>query len=104
MSSSKMSRITGDLPLPSFSNGAAYADLDNDGDMDMIVNNINDEAFVYENKTNAKNKTNANYLQIKFKGNANNINGLGAWVRNLLQQGSKTGLRKLSLSRVSFKY
>ncbi len=67
------------LSTPSFSNGAAYGDLDNDGDMDMVVNNINDEAFVYENKTNAKNKTRANYLQIKFKGSANNINALGAW-------------------------
>ncbi len=67
------------LALPSFSNGAAYADLDNDGDMDMIVNNINDEAFIYENSTNTKNKIAANYLQVKFKGDQKNLNGLGAW-------------------------
>jgi hypothetical protein len=67
------------LATPSFSNGAVYADLDNDGDMDMIVNNINDEAFIYENTTNTPGKTNANYLQIKFKGDGNNKNGLGAW-------------------------
>ena len=67
------------LAIPSFSNGSVYADLDNDGDMDMVINNINDEAFVYENTTNTSKKTNSNYLHIKFKGDANNLNGLGAW-------------------------
>jgi len=67
------------LATPSFSNGAAYADLDNDGDMDCVISNINDEAFVYENTTNTKNKIKANYLQIKFKGNNNNMDGVGAW-------------------------
>jgi ASPIC/UnbV protein/VCBS repeat protein len=67
------------LNLPSFSNGAVYADLDNDGDLDMIVNNINDEAFVYENTTNTKKESKPNYLKIKFKGDRENVNGLGAW-------------------------
>src|SRR6266487_369084 len=67
------------ITIPSFSNGAAYADLDNDGDLDCVINNINDEAFVYENTTNTKNKISASYLQIKFKGDRNNVNGLGAW-------------------------
>jgi len=67
------------LNVVSFSNGSAYGDLDNDGDMDMIVNNINDEAFLYENKTNSGKKTRSNYLAIKFKGEPNNIDGLGAW-------------------------
>jgi hypothetical protein len=68
------------ITMASFSNGAAYADLDNDGDMDMIVNNINDDAFVYKNTTNSEDKIIANFLKIKFKGDKNNLNGLGSWV------------------------
>ena len=64
----------------SFSNGAAYADLDNDGDMDYVVNNINDRAFVYENLINNKKHHGLHYLQIKFTGQSPNIGGLGAWV------------------------
>ncbi len=64
----------------SFSNGAVYADLDNDGDMDCVVNNINDEAFVYENTLNSKNKITGNYLQVELKGDSKNIQGIGAWV------------------------
>ncbi len=66
------------ISQPSFSNGAAYVDLDNDGDLDYVVNNINDEAFIYENKTN-ENKDHNHYLQINFSSEAPNINGIGAF-------------------------
>ena len=66
---------------PAFSNGAAYADLDNDGDLDIIMNNINDPASIYENKQGDKGKKDAHYLSLKLKGNPLNINGLGAIIK-----------------------
>ncbi|MGN6297727.1 MAG: VCBS repeat-containing protein [Ginsengibacter sp.] len=68
------------LTQPSFSNGAAYADLDNDGDMDIIINNINDEAFVYENTAMNSKQKNNHYLSVQLKGDSSNVNGLGAWI------------------------
>jgi hypothetical protein len=60
---------------PSFSNGAAWADFDNDGDMDVVINNINDEASLYQNNSNP---AESNYLNIICKGDSANKNGLGA--------------------------
>jgi hypothetical protein len=66
------------LEQPTFSNGVAYADLDNDGAIDMVINNINDEALVYRNTSRDRDTANTHYLQIKYKGSKQNVNGLGA--------------------------
>lgn len=68
------------LTAPSFSNGAAYVDLDNDGDMDVVINNINEKAFVFENMLNNQQKNRPHYLAVKLKGDTLNRNGLGAWI------------------------
>jgi hypothetical protein len=66
------------LDTPSFSNGAAYGDLDNDGDLDLIVNNVNMESFVYRNNSE-KNKKN-HYVKVKLKGNNQNTFAVGSVV------------------------
>jgi enediyne biosynthesis protein E4 len=73
-------------------NGAAYADLDNDGDLDLVVNSINSPAFIYKNNAAAK-----NYLNILFKGNDLNKNGIGA--KAYLFNKSKIQYQQLMLTR-----
>jgi enediyne biosynthesis protein E4 len=65
---------------PSFSNGAAYGDLDNDGDLDMVINNVNQEAFLYRN--NSREITGNHYVAFQLKGHAPNTFAIGAkvWV------------------------
>lgn len=59
-----------------FSNGAAVADLDNDGDLDLIINNLDQEALMYENTTDKKN----NYIRLNLQGPQQNRQGIGAKV------------------------
>jgi enediyne biosynthesis protein E4 len=77
------------LGNPSFSNGAAYGDLDNDGDLDLVVNNVNRPCFLYRNESNA---TGNNYLRLAFEGVDGNKFGVGTAV-TIYSGGSKQVLQ-----------
>ena len=84
------------LDRPSFSNGAAYGDLDGDGAPDLVVNNVNDEAFVYRN--NARTELPANrYLQVRLEGDSANPFAVGA--RVTLRSGNSQFVQELQPTR-----
>lgn len=82
---------------PSFSNGSAYADFDNDGDLDLVCNNVNDNAFLFENLSARKGN---NYLKVEFKGNPDNSYGIGAKLK--MYVGDKVQVKELHATRGYF--
>ena len=78
------------LDYPSFSNGAVYADLDNDGDLDYVVNNINDSCFLFRNTLMDAAPDSIHWLQVRLEDEGANPAALGARVTVQSNQGSQT--------------
>lgn len=81
------------LSFKGFSNGALYVDLDNDGDLEVVTNNIDDKAAIFRNNNTDKN----HYLTIKFNGPEKNKLGIGT--RVYLKDGDKSQMQELTLTR-----
>ncbi len=83
------------LSFEGFSNGASYADLDNDGDLEMVINNIDAEAIIFKNHTVENGQ--GNFLRIQLKGSAKNPQGLGT--KLTLHLGEQIQYQELTLTR-----
>lgn len=81
------------VSIPSFSNGAAYADLDNDGDLDIAVNNINDTAFILMNNVATAN----HFIRFRLHGEGKNSSAIGT--RVILRNRKEMLMRELMPSR-----
>ncbi|WP_442845147.1 VCBS repeat-containing protein [Leeuwenhoekiella sp. H156] len=81
------------ISFKGFSNGGIYADLDNDGDLELVTNNIDDPASIFNNKSSER----SNFLRIKFKGESANAMGIGN--RIYLKTGDTTQMQELTLTR-----
>lgn len=83
------------LSKPSYSNGTAFADLDRDGDLDLVMNNIDDHAFIYRNDVNKKDSpSTTHFLRVKLVGETPNLHGIGT--KLILKDGGKTQYKYFS--------
>ncbi len=89
------------LKRASYSNGAAFADLDNDGDLDFVTNNINDPAFVYENKAD-KIHDRRHWIKFRLKGEQKNRDGFGARIKIRTSEGVQWHEHNPSRGYISF--
>ena len=81
------------ISFKGFSNGGIYADLDNDGDLELVTNNIDDTASLFKNNSSDR----SNFLRIKFKGNSTNTMGIGNRVYTTVN--NTTQMQELTLTR-----
>jgi len=81
------------LDAPTFSNGAAYGDLDNDGDLDLVVNNTNESVFLYRNNAAAKS------VSIELIGDTTSWNPMAIGAKVILYKGANTYYKELFLTR-----
>lgn len=70
--------VASGFTTPTYSNGSAYADLDNDGDLDLVINNIDDPAGIFENNTKIDSAN--TFVKFRFQGNTPNLEGIGSQV------------------------
>lgn len=83
------------LDRTGYSNGAAYADLDNDGTLDLVVNNVNEAASIYENR--ADTLRDHHYLKVRLEGSGGNTQGIGAKV--VVYQGERRQMQRQQVTR-----